>query len=124
MVDQITVYAVLIRFAPPPAFARSGLSATATFEIARRTGVLLLPVEAVQLREGQAFVEVPSRNPAVKTPERIPVGTGISDGRSIEIVAGLNEGDQVLLPTLQTKAGHGSPFVPRMSSRPPAPSSP
>lgn len=69
-------------------------SANVTIVGETRENVLLLPVEAVDVFPGQAYVDLAEGS----TLRRVPVEVGISDGTTIEIMSGLEEGQSVSLP--------------------------
>jgi len=71
---------------------RAGYSATATVLIRNREQVLLIPERLVTFEDGKKFVEV-SRG---ETVDKVEIQTGLSDGLNIEILSGLDEGDQVV----------------------------
>jgi len=75
---------------------RSGYSAVAEIDVDRRKDVLVVPERVVDLRDGAAFVLVPGDSNGAADPEERRVETGLSDGLTIEITAGLAEGDEVL----------------------------
>ena len=60
----------------------------------QRSGVLTLPVEAVQEDSSGSFVTLSDDQQT-----KVPVQVGISDGKSIEIVSGVSEGDTVIIRT-------------------------
>lgn len=73
-------------------------------------GVLYLPISAVEGRFENGFVYIPSSDGGA--PEKTPVVLGLTDGRSIEIKSGLNEGDEVLefIPnSFRDENGNGIP---------------
>jgi HlyD family secretion protein len=74
---------------------RSGMTANLNIVVGRRQNVLLVPVLAVQ--EGEdgdvVLVQDSPRGEAVAT--RVEVG--LSDGEYVEVLRGLNEGDQVVI---------------------------
>lgn len=85
------------------------MTVNAEIFVAKKENVLMLPVEAIQQKDGKSFV-IPVReengaypgNNNKKGPapiEMIEVKTGISNDEYIEILSGLNEGDMVLVPT-------------------------
>ncbi|MFL6624568.1 MAG: efflux RND transporter periplasmic adaptor subunit [Sulfurifustis sp.] len=98
-VNNVTTYEVDVEPIKVPDFMRSGMTANIAFVVASRHDVLLLPAEAVRMRQGQAQVLVPAGDPKEKPSER-DVQLGISDGRRTEVLAGLDEGDKVLVPQL------------------------
>jgi multidrug efflux pump subunit AcrA (membrane-fusion protein) len=70
-----------------------GLSASADVLVDRVGDALLVPAEAVELENGQAFVQV-------ETPQGLQkraVTTGASDGLRLEIRSGVNEGDVLVV---------------------------
>ncbi len=72
---------------------RLGSTAKGMIVASRKENVLALPVVAVSAREGKKVVK--KLLPGGKT-EEVEVQTGISDGRSVEIISGLEEGDKVV----------------------------
>lgn len=83
---------VSIRIVEDPEELRVGYSAYVQIETARVDDVLKLPLEAVVRRGDQSIVTV-LRN-GVETP--VVVKTGLTDGREVEILTGLNPDDQVV----------------------------
>ncbi len=88
---------------------REGLTVTVTILVDERTDVLLVPSSAITSKGGQIYVQVVKGN---VTEERA-IETGISDWQYTEIIAGLSEGEQVVVPkntspttsTLQPRGG-------------------
>jgi HlyD family secretion protein len=74
---------------------RAGYSANASVVIEERVGVLRLPERLLKFEGEQAWVEVPSSDPAAE-PERRDLTLGLSDGLDVEVAEGLAEGDQVV----------------------------
>jgi HlyD family secretion protein len=72
---------------------RAGYSANANIIIQRKDGVVTVPERAVTFRNDSAFVKV-SLGPG-KDQEHY-VKTGLSDAINVEVLSGLNEGDEVL----------------------------
>jgi hypothetical protein len=90
----------------PPA----GLTAAVTIVVARQDDVLNVPLRALH-RQGRAeTVDVVGEDG--KTAAR-PVRIGVQNDQSVEIVEGLSEGEQILVPTTTTRApnvnGPGGP---------------
>jgi len=91
---------------------KPGMTANLSIVVGRRQNVLLLPVLAVQQgEEGDVvLVQDSASGAAVST----PVELGLSDGTYVEVLRGLNEGDQVVVQyqatTQQTtqRGGFGS----------------
>lgn len=72
---------------------RAGYSANANVIIQRKDSVLVIPERVVTFRNDSAFVKV-ALGPG-KDEDRV-IKTGLSDAINIEVVSGLNEGDEVL----------------------------
>lgn len=68
---------------------REGMTASVDFITAEAPGVLAIPVEAVHNISGQPSVELADGTIA-------PVVTGFTDGKKVEVISGLQEGDTVL----------------------------
>jgi membrane fusion protein, multidrug efflux system len=66
--------------------------ATVTLQLAQHPDALEVPASAVNQSRGEADVMVVREGKLI----RVPVTTGISNGRSIEITRGLNAGDQIV----------------------------
>ncbi|TDA68889.1 MAG: efflux RND transporter periplasmic adaptor subunit [Clostridia bacterium] len=74
---------------------RPGMTITASILVATRTNVLLLPLEAVQETRGQTVVMLAQDG---GQPRPVPVKLGLADVRFVEVLNGLEEGQEVLLP--------------------------
>jgi macrolide-specific efflux system membrane fusion protein len=110
-VSNVTTYTVDVVPARIPARMRSGMTATVSFLIAGKDNVLLVPAHALRDEGGRKLVLVPDTNGA---PREQAVETGLSDGRQTEILAGLNEGDKVLIAQAKRdkRSGNASPLSP------------
>jgi macrolide-specific efflux system membrane fusion protein len=114
-VNNVTVYEVDVLPDRVPDFMRSGMTANVVFHAASSRNALLLPAEAVRFENGLASV----LSPDPESPDR-PVSkkveAGLSDGKKVEILAGLAEGESVLVPVLRTtglsEAPQTNPFSP------------
>lgn len=104
-INNVTTYIVDVLPEETPDFMRSGMTANVRFAIASKKGVLLLPVNAVKTSEGRQFVVLPT----LKEKE---VATGLSNGKNVEIVSGLQKGDVVLVQKPKSESGTAgsSPF--------------
>ncbi len=76
---------------------RAGYSANADLVIREKSDILIIPERLVLFEEDGAktFVEIPGNGPDGE-PEKVPIGTGLSDGLNIEVTEGLEEGDEVV----------------------------
>lgn len=78
---------------PPHPQLREGITASVQIEVARRTGVLVVPAEAVITADGKSTVRVVTEGGL----DNRQVETGLSDGAVTEILSGLSEGDEVVI---------------------------
>ena len=75
---------------------RVGMSAHVTIIVYSRATALLVPIDAVEQRDGEAWVRVVDRT--TETVARLAVELGLTTLDSVEVVAGLSAGDEVVLP--------------------------
>jgi hypothetical protein len=99
---------------------REGLTVTVSIIIEERTDVLLVPNAAITIERGQNYVQVVTASGA--TEERA-IQAGISDYQFTEVIEGLAEGEQIIVPegtatTPTTQRPPGGLFMPGMG-RPP-----
>src|ERR1700683_2881566 len=122
--EEAKDFKVVVTLSDPPPDLRPGLSTTAKITTAARSGVLAIPIQALSLRTkaqleqekstpGSVHAAAPVPNQASNTKdlqedvqgvfviqskkaEFVPVTTGITGTNDIEVVNGLNEGDQVI----------------------------
>jgi HlyD family secretion protein len=80
-----------------------GLTATCRFQAGERDKVLTLPTAAVQQKDGKWFALLPG----TPNPRTVLVEVGLEGDDTVEILSGLNEGDQVLV---QAPAPSGMPM--------------
>jgi len=73
---------------------RAGMNATAVITIGGKTDVVLIPLAAIQEVTGREFVYLSLDEKGVLSEER-DVVTGLSDGKMVEIVSGLEAGETV-----------------------------
>ncbi|NQT24573.1 efflux RND transporter periplasmic adaptor subunit [candidate division KSB1 bacterium] len=94
-VDNATVFPVEIKITDAgDAVLRAGFSANANIIISQKDSVLTLPERVITFRNDSAFVQLP--NPDGETPEERSIETGLSDAILIEVISGLEEGEEVL----------------------------
>lgn len=92
------VFEVEIALDPAPGVTlRAGYSATADVIVHEKSEIVTLPERVVRLAEtgDEAFVERPPAAPGGEPVEQ-PIEVGLSDGLTIEVVSGLEEGDAVI----------------------------
>jgi HlyD family secretion protein len=66
-----------------------------TFLIEEKDNALLVPASAVHRERRLTFVLIPGAD-TQSEPQKREVKLGISDGKKVEIVSGVNEGEKVL----------------------------
>jgi HlyD family secretion protein len=119
--QNVTQFNVIVDLEDPDRLLRLGMSADGQFIIAQRQDVLLVPAEAVRGRDAKIVILVEGQKlvPVV-------VETGITDGRQVEVVRGLQEGQTVYLGSTGTPTGTQqrqqqqpvNPFQPQFQRRP------
>jgi macrolide-specific efflux system membrane fusion protein len=92
LTSDVVVYNVMVDPLKVPSHWASGMTANVEFTVERKDSVLVIPKGAVNERRGGNFVMMMEDQP---TPRKIEVG--ITDGRMLEVIAGLMEGDSVIL---------------------------
>ena len=70
------------------------MNATAIITVGRKTRVVLIPLAAIQERDGREFVYLSVDADGNLGNER-DVQTGLADGKMVEIISGLLAGDKV-----------------------------
>ena len=73
---------------------REGLSVTVSIILEERINVLLVPNKVIIAQGGETFVQVIKDG----VTEQRPVCTGLSGWQNTEIIEGLSEGEQVVIP--------------------------
>jgi hypothetical protein len=90
---------VLLQIETPNPQVRIGMSATGEVETLRRPNALVIPRRALIEDNGQTFVQriIGGQTPTTGAPqtERIAVRIGVRTEDVVEILDGLQEGDQV-----------------------------
>jgi len=103
--SNVTAFPVRIAISPTQAPVKPGANATVQIVTATRSNVLTVPVRAVTQVNGQPAATILFNGSTFL----VPIRTGLSDGRNIEVLSGLNEGDTVVLPKAGTGATGGAP---------------
>ena len=95
--DNVTTFEVKVSIANPGRELKAQMSANAEIILEEKPNVLLVPEAAVIYdKERKASVEIPDPT-AEKGRKKVPVQLGISNGVKTELVAGLKQGQQVIL---------------------------
>jgi HlyD family secretion protein len=83
---------------------KQGMTANATVTVSKASNALTVPNLAITHTAGQAFVLVYAGGQQVAT----PIDTGVVGDQYTEVVGGLNDGEQVVLPTVRAATGTGT----------------
>ena len=103
LVSDVVEYDVTVEAVRVPAHWASGMTANVEFSVAGKENVLVIPRSALVEEDGRAFVAVGTGAQA-----RREIKTGITDGKMVEVLEGLNEGDSVVLTKSGTSSNSGS----------------
>ncbi len=95
--DNVTTFEVRVSIKNPGGELKANMTANAEIILQEKKGVLVIPESAVVYdRQRNASVEIPDPTNE-KGKKKVDVKTGISNGVKTELLAGLREGQQVIL---------------------------
>jgi HlyD family secretion protein len=95
--ENVTTFEVRVSIRNPGGELKANMSANAEIILEEKKGVLIVPENAVIYdRQRASFVEIPDAT-AEKGKTKVPVKLGISNGVKTQLIAGLKEGQQVIL---------------------------
>jgi macrolide-specific efflux system membrane fusion protein len=94
-VNNVTIYKINVLPESVPSYFRSGMSATVNFTMDERNNVLELPLTAVKKKSKRSYAFI-RQNGQVKATQ---IQTGLENSSKVEIISGLSEGDEVVIPT-------------------------
>jgi HlyD family secretion protein len=83
---------------------KQGMTANATVTVSKATNALSVPNLAITHAAGQAYVNAYAGGQQVQT----PVETGVVGDQFTEVTGGLNDGEQIVLPTVKVTSGTGT----------------
>ena len=83
---------------------KQGMTANATVTVSKATNAMSVPNLAISHTAGQAYVNVYAAGQQVAT----PVETGVAGDQFTEVTGGLNDGEQIVLPTVRVSSGTGT----------------
>src|SRR4051794_7030958 len=94
--EGATLFDVEVELEPSKITLRAGYSANADVIIREKKDVLVIPERLVTFGDGgkKATVEIPTADP--KSPKKVDIKTGISDGLNVEVVSGLTKGQKLV----------------------------
>ncbi|MGF9891631.1 efflux RND transporter periplasmic adaptor subunit [Priestia megaterium] len=82
-----------------PKELKAGMTANAKIVVSKQLNTLLVPVEAVKTKNGKKVVTVEID----KGTKEVQVNTGLNNENYIEVVSGIKEGEEVVLPVTSTQ---------------------
>ncbi len=110
----VVSYTVKIALAAEDSRIKPGMTVNANVQTAVRQDTLMVPSSAVKTQNGASYVlafnppltasSSPQGVASATAPIQVPVTTGISDDTNVEIVSGLNEGQQIVTRTTTSAA--------------------
>ena len=112
----VVSYKVKIGFDTEVERVKPGMTVNASIQTDTKQDVLIVPSSAVKTQNGVSYVQV--FNPALPEnggaqgvtskiiPQQIEVVTGISDDTNVEIISGLEEGQQIVTRTISASAAN------------------
>ena len=113
-VNNVTTYEVDVLPEKIPELMRSGMTANVGFVVAARQDALLAPSDAVKVRDRHSYVLLPSLKPK-DAPMEKEIKAGLSDGKQVEILEGVAEGEKLLVLRIRAgarDAAASSPLMP------------
>lgn len=110
LTNNVTTYEVDVLPNEVPDFMRSGMTATVSIEVSKKENILVLPLTAIMMDQQGPMARIKNADKH----SVIPIETGSDNGKMVEIVSGLQEGDVVLVEeTIKSfKGKSGSPLFP------------
>ena len=83
---------------------KQGMTANATVTVSKVTNAITVPNLAISHTAGQAYVYVYASGQQLQT----PVETGVVGDQYTEVTGGLNDGEQIVIPTVRVTSGTGN----------------
>lgn len=96
-------YPVIAVIANPDGQVKPGMTANLAITIEQRDNVLLVPTRAIRTQGTQKTVTVLYKGLSIS----VPVTVGLTNDQFAEVTSGLQEGDQVVIQTTQTRQTGG-----------------
>lgn len=118
-VNNVTTYIVDVVPNVAPSQMRSGMTANVYFILDHKKNILLVPTEAITQKGPKNYLKIPSENNKSLDVDK-EISLGVTDGKMTEIVSGMNENDEILVPSYvvtEKKAKDSNPFAPKPPGR-------
>jgi macrolide-specific efflux system membrane fusion protein len=103
-VTDVVVYNVMVEPLQVPTHWSSGMTANVSFVVINKQNILTIPNSALKDRNGKKFVMLQTEN----RPEQRKIETGATDGKTIEVVSGLVEGDKIITSNVAGSSNESS----------------
>ena len=91
--QNVVYYPVMIDVDSPQGLLKPTMTARVSINTGERKNVLIVPLQAVKETQGQRYVQILKNG----QPQNVTVTTGLASDDKIEIVKGVQEGDQIIL---------------------------
>jgi len=111
-VTDVVVYNVMVEPLKVPSHWSSGMTANVSFVVVSKQNVLTVPNSALKDRNGRIIVMTQQGDRV----EPKTIETGVTDGKKIEVLSGLNEGDKIITSNVQNSQNQSNGSLP--SARP------
>ncbi|KYZ75382.1 efflux transporter periplasmic adaptor subunit [Anaerosporomusa subterranea] len=112
--QNVVYYPVIIDVDSAQGLLKPTMTARVSVNAGESKNALIVPLQAVKEAKGQRYVQVLKNG----QPQNVTVTTGLASDDKIEIVKGIKEGDQIILPqSKQQGQQQGGPNPMRMMSR-------
>lgn len=116
-VNNVTAYEVDVGMYQVPTFIRSGMTANVAFQLSDKKSVLVIPTSGLRQADDKKLFVLKAPSNLNAAPMTQWVDTGLSDGKNLEIISGLSEGDRILVSEfsaaqLMPQVEKTNPFIP------------
>jgi HlyD family secretion protein len=97
--QNVIYYTVYVNIDSPEGLLFPTMTARVTINTGESNNALIVPLSAVKEVKGKKYVQVMVDG----TPQNVQVELGLADDEKAEILSGLNEGDQLVLPATKSQ---------------------
>lgn len=95
--NGVTTYDAVVTIPNPESVLKYAMTATAEVFIQDKKDILVVPIQAITTTKGKSTVSLKKADGTVE--EQHEIKTGIRSKTQVEILSGLEEGDEVVMPT-------------------------